>query len=137
MDEQSRVQEVIEQYVMSVNRLDTEKAKTLWLEDPKISFIHPRGHETGLEQIIRLFYQETMGKFSQRKLMPYNESITIVGDAALVVFYWKFDATFAHDNSPHHTEGRETQIMIKVDNEWKLMHIHYSGLPVSGDREGF
>ena len=137
MDEQSYVQEVIKQYVLSVNTLDTEKAKSLWLNEPNISFIHPRGHEIGLDQIIRSFLQETMGRFSQRKLMPYDESITIVGNTALVVFYWKFDAIFAHDGSPLHTEGRETQIMLKVDNEWKLLHIHYSGLPVSGDREGF
>ena len=137
MDAKSQVQEVINNYVKSVNELDLQKAKTLWMDLPEISFIHPRGHEIGKEQIIRSFYQETMGRFSQRKLVPYDISISIVGDTALVVFYWKFNATFAHDNSPLQTEGRETQVMTKTADGWKLLHIHYSGLPVSGDRDGF
>ena len=76
MDAQSRVQEVVKQYVMSVNELDIEKAKTLWLEEPKISFVHPRGHEIGLEQIIHSFLQGTMST-GQRKPMILLRSLYV------------------------------------------------------------
>lgn len=35
------------------------------------------------------------------------------------------------------TKGCETQIWRKSHNEWKLVHIHYSGMPVTGQDQGF
>ena len=137
MDAQSQIKDTINQYAQSVNELDLEKAKTLWIDIPEISFVHPRGHEKGKEQIIRAFYQETMGRFSKRRLTPKDIDIAVIGDTAFVVFYWEFNAIFADDGSAHQTKGRETQVMKKTDDGWKILHIHYSGLPVTGDREGF
>ena len=137
MEAHSQIQDIIKRYAQSVNELDLEKAKSLWADIPEISFIHPRGHEKGLEQIICSFFKDTMGMFSKRELAPYDIDINIVGDTAIVVFYWEFNAIFAHDNDPLQTCGRETQIMTKTSDGWKLLHIHYSGLPVSGEREGF
>jgi len=137
MNAHNQIQEIVKQYAQSVNELDLTKAKSLWLDATGVSFIHPRGHENGLEQIIHSFYQKTMGRFSKRELTPYDVNVTIIGDTALVVFYWKFNAIFANDNSPLQTEGRETQVMTRTSEGWKLLHIHYSGLPVNGEREGF
>jgi hypothetical protein len=41
-----------------------------------------------------------------------------------------------HDGSPLKTEGRETQVLRKTDGRWELVHVHYSGMPATGKREG-
>jgi len=38
---------------------------------------------------------------------------------------------------PIATHGRETQVYRKVDGAWRLVHVHYSGMPVTGERLGF
>src|SRR5882757_4033196 len=42
---------LIEKYAKSVDGADTNLAAQVWLDSPDVSFIHPRGHEHGFEQI--------------------------------------------------------------------------------------
>jgi hypothetical protein len=53
--------EKVATYLRSVEHADTELASTLWATSPEVSFIHPRGHERGWEQVAQNFYQQTMG----------------------------------------------------------------------------
>lgn len=53
-------------------------------------------------------------------------------------FYWVFDAIFSGENPQEiQTKGREKQVVKKFGDEWKLVHVHYSNMPVTGEREGF
>lgn len=132
------IQKVVENYKLSINNADTLLAKSIWLGSPEISFIHPRGHEIGWEGIKKGIYEMFGTRFSARDLKSYNESFTIYDDMAVVVFYWIFDATYSGENPAQmQSKGRETQIMKKVGNEWRIVHVHYSGMPKTGDREGF
>ena len=70
---------------------------------------------------------ETM--FKTRDLKSSNEIINVYNDVAWVEFYWVFDASFT-DGKPMQTKGRETQILKKIDNQWRIVHVHYSGMPV-------
>jgi len=35
------------------------------------------------------------------------------------------------------TRGRETQIYRKERGQWRLVHVHYSGMPVTAGGRGF
>lgn len=132
------IQKVVENYKLSINKADTLLAKSIWLNSPEVSFIHPRGHEIGWEGIKKGIYEMFGTRFSARDLKSYNESFTINDDMAVVVFYWIFDATYTGENpSQMQSKGRETQIMKKTGSEWKIVHVHYSGMPKTGEREGF
>jgi len=49
---------------------------------------------------------------------------------AILEFYWVFDAILAGDNPvPIQTKGRETQVLKKFGETWRIVHIHYSGMP--------
>lgn len=130
-------QSIIEAYAQSINTLDTALARSLWSGHEAVSFIHPRGHEVGLDNILQAFYIDTMGRFSQRDLQPRDIQITTLDDTAIATFYWDFYATFASDGTRHVTHGRETQVMVREGGQWRLAHVHYSGMPVTGAREGF
>lgn len=78
-----------------------------------------------------------MGLFKQRDLQVRDVQIFVYGNTAYAEFYWGFDAVFKKDNTPLHTDGRENQLLVRIGDQWKIAHVHYSSLPVSGIRQGF
>jgi Xaa-Pro aminopeptidase len=132
------IRSLIEKYAKSIDGADTALAAEVWLDAPDVSFIHPLGHEHGFEQIKQNVYTHLMGEtFSERKLSVHDVSVHVYGDAAWAEFYWDFAAKFRKDGSPLATHGRETQLYQKEQGKWRLVHVHYSGMPVSGERRGF
>ena len=132
------IRNLIEKYAKSIDGADTALAAEVWLDSPEVSFIYPLGHEHGFEQIKQNVYQHLMGDtFSERKLSVHDVSVHLYGDAAQAEFYWDFAAKFRKDGSPLTTHGRETQLYQKQDGRWRLVHVHYSGMPVTAERQGF
>jgi Xaa-Pro aminopeptidase len=131
------IRNLIEKYAKSVDDADTTLAAQVWLDSPDVSFIHPLGHEHGFEQIKQNVYTHLMGEtFSERKLSVHDVSVHVYGDAAWVEFYWDFAAKFRKDGSPLATHGRETQLYQKAQGRWRLVHVHYSGMPTTAGRQG-
>src|SRR6266571_1694469 len=134
----SVIHSLIEKYAKSVDGADTALAAEVWLDSPDVSFIHPLGHEHGFEQIKQNVYMHLMGDtFSERKLSVHDVSVHEYGDAAWAEFYWDFAAKFRKEGSPLTTHGRETQLYRKEHGRWRLVHVHYSGMPATGERQGF
>src|SRR6266403_1411494 len=132
------IRSLIEKYAKSVDDADTNLAAQVWLDSPDVSFIHPLGHERGFEQIKQHVYTRVMGEtFSDRKLSVHDVSIHTYGNAAWAEFYWDFAAKFRKDGSPLTTHGRETQLYQREQGRWRLVHVHYSGMPGSGKGQGF
>jgi len=136
--DQNEIAQLVAKYARSIDGADTELASQVWLNSPDVSFIHPLGHEHGFDQIKQNVYGHLMGEtFSERKLSPHDISVHVHGDSAWVEFYWDFAAKFRKDGSPVTTHGRETQVYWKMPNGWRLVHVHYSAMPVSPERQGF
>jgi Xaa-Pro aminopeptidase len=132
------IRSLIEKYAKSVDDADTALAAQVWWNSPDVSFIHPLGHEHGFEQIKQNVYTRLMGEpFSERKLNVHDVSVHVYGDAAWAEFCWDFVAKVRKDGSPITTHGTETQIYRKETDGWRLVHVHYSGMPVTGERQGF
>jgi ketosteroid isomerase-like protein len=126
---------LIDAYTKSVSAADTTLAATILAQTPDVSFIHPMGHEHGWEAIKVNVYEQLMGQtFSERKLLVKDLTIHCYGDTAWAEFYWDFAAKLRKDGTPLTTHGRETQIYRKLGDTWRLVHVHYSGLPVLGER---
>ena len=65
---------------------------------------------------------------SERKLSSLSEVINIYGDMAYIQFYWVFNVKDG-EGKARQNRGRETMICRKANNEWKIYHVHYSGMP--------
>jgi ketosteroid isomerase-like protein len=101
------IKAVIDAYAKSIDDADIKLASEIWSTSEEASFIHPRGHERGWEQVKRNFYEVTMGAwFSERKLKVHNVVIRMYRDTAWAEFYWDFVAKFRKDGSPLTTQGR-------------------------------
>ena len=132
------IRRLIAKYAQSVDEADTTLASQVWSDSPEVSFIHPLGHEHGFEQIKQNVYERLMGiTFSERKLTIHDLAVHVYGDAAWAEFYWDFSAKFRKDGSPLSTHGRETQVYRKMQNGWRLVHVHYSGMPPAEKPAGF
>lgn len=136
--EAEEIRHLIAKYATSVDKADTELASQIWLDSPTVTFIHPLGHEHGFEQIKQNVYKRLMGEtFSERRLTVHDVSVNVYQEAAWAEFYWDFVAKFRKDGSLVTTHGRETQIYWKIGGRWRLVHVHYSGMPVTGEGKGF
>jgi ketosteroid isomerase-like protein len=136
VDDQAAIKARVEKYKDSISAADATLGATLFSQNSEVSFIHPRGHEHGWPAIEKGIYGMFAQTFAKRDLKSSDEHITVYGDTAWVEFYWVFDATLK-DNSPLQTKGRETQIWNKEGEQWRLVHVHYSGMPVTAPRQGF
>ena len=135
--DEAAIRKLITAYARSVDTVDTALASTIWADTPEISFIHPKGHQRGWEAIKAGVYEQAMGQtFSERRLTVKDVVIHSHGDSAWAEFYWDFEAKLRQDGRPVATQGRETQIYWKIEGAWRLVHVHYSGMPVAGERRG-
>ena len=136
-NEEADVRELLQQYARSVNELDLGLAEQLWSKRQHITFIHPRGHQRGWEDIRQAFYLDTMGRLPERHLTLKDISVQVLDDStAWVEFYWDFVAKLP-DGKPLKSAGRETQILRREADGWKIVHVHYSGMPTQAEGEGF
>src|SRR5579864_556998 len=132
-----KIQHLISQYAKSVDTADVMLVREIWSNSPEVSFIHPLGHEHGIDQVAEKVFHHLMGEtFSERKLSIRDVSIHTYGDTAWAEFYWDFAAKFRKDGSALATKGRETQIYRKEEGRWRLVHVHYSGMPATGEGPG-
>lgn len=135
---EAEIRATIGRYRQSINDADVALAESVWACTDDVSFIHPRGHHHGWPAIRTGFYEQTMGgPLNTRRLNIHDVTVHIVGTAAWAEFYWDFEATFRSDGTGLTTEGRETQVFSQRHGQWRLVHVHYSGMPVTGDQEGF
>ena len=131
-----QIQQVIDDYVRAVDLLDLDLARKIWSSGPEASFIHPRGTERGIEQILANFYLNTMGTFSERQLLASKPGIHVYGDMAWSEFTWTFHATVKNGGQKVSTTGRETQVYHKENGSWHIVLVHYSGMPVAEPSKG-
>jgi len=131
------IKQLIATYATSVDRADVALANQLFSNGPEVTFIHPRGEERGRDQIEADVYKNLMGStFSERKLTPKDIAVHVYGDAAWSEFNWDFIAKVRKDGSAFHSQGRETQIYHREGDQWRIVHVHYSGVPVTGNLKG-
>jgi len=134
----AEIKDLVAKYTHSIDTSDTTLAREVWLDSPSDTFIHPLGHEKGFEQIKQDIYEKLFGQtFSQRQLTAHDISVDVSGDAAVAEFYWDFVATFRKTGKQITTHGRETQVYFKSNGAWRLVHVHYSGMPATNLPEGF
>jgi ketosteroid isomerase-like protein len=105
---------------------DIDRASHVWRTSADVSLIHPAGHAHGwteVEEVYRFFGST----FSERRLRVRDVSVHIEGEAAWTEFYWHFVGKQRNDGATVQTDGRETQVYLRRDGRWQLVHVHYSG----------
>ena len=139
--EKLKIKKILGEYIKSIIECNYDLPRRIWTTHGSPTFIHPRGHEKGWNEIENNFYRKTMYEMFKNRLLKITgePEIRIYRDNTSVVeFYWDFVASFQDSGEEIHTTGRESQVLIKQDDgEWKIEHIHYSRPPATHKNEGF
>ncbi|MFI3263042.1 MAG: nuclear transport factor 2 family protein [Rikenellaceae bacterium] len=123
------VRERMDDYLNVVSNLDMTLARELWAEGDNISIIAPRNQFFGFDGITKDFLLKAFSSFKSRKLSSLSEVINVYGNSANVQLYWQFDTVDAKGVA-HQGRGRESLIFEKLNGVWKLVHVHYSPMPL-------
>src|SRR5215469_18858957 len=75
--DEEMLRQLLKTYEKSIDTLDLTLADRIFSHAPEVSFTHPRGTEKGFDQIIKNFYQATMGTFSERELLLENPVVHV------------------------------------------------------------
>jgi len=68
------IQTIIEKYAKSIDAADTILAAEIWSQSQDVSFIHPRGHEHGFDQVKQDVYVQMTGTRSRSGSSPSRKS---------------------------------------------------------------
>lgn len=132
------IMDMVKKYTKSVNHgdLHPELINDLWEHSPDVSNINIRGHQKGFDDIRKNFYEPIFLVLKDRNLRmttsPRKPAIYFFDNTAIVEFYWILNATIKDGNKPIEMAGRETHVYRKANGQWKLVHLHYSGMPAKG-----
>jgi hypothetical protein len=121
---------LVAQYAQSIDQADTSLAKKIWAPTAEISFINPGGTGYGWDEVKNI-YKIFKDNFSVRRLSFSDIKFAYYGNVSWLTFNWTFDAKLIVNDNPVQTKGCETQIWRKINYEWRLVHVHYSEMPVT------
>jgi ketosteroid isomerase-like protein len=127
--EESRVRDVLDRYLRSIDTADVALAAEVWAHGPTVEAVTPFGRFKGWDGVRNGLYINFLQKlFSERRLTPSDVSVRVVGDAAWAVFDWSFAAKGA-DGQPYVSSGRESHVYQRADGRWAIVQLHYSASP--------
>ena len=129
LNQENAIKSAIDAYMTSINTLDENLTRSIWLDAPGTSFITPRGNLVGIDNIWREHYQGAMGRSSTRKLEYYDLVVNVYENTAITYFNWIFNSET--DGNSRETRGRETIVLVQRNGQWKIAHIHYAGMPAT------
>lgn len=134
--DEAQIDSLLAKYRQSVDTLDPALITEIWSNDLPVSFIHPLGTDEGLDQIRADIFGKIMGMFSRRDLVFDTRTIHVHGDSAWVEITWTFHAVWKDSGEAVTTNGRETQVLVRENGAWHIVHVHYSGLPAKLVKKG-
>jgi ketosteroid isomerase-like protein len=124
--EESRVREVLDRYLRSIDAADVALAAEVWAQRPAVEAVTPIGRFKGWDSVREELYINFLQKlFSERRLTSSDVSLQVNGDTAWAVFDWSFAAKLA-DGQPFASKGWESHVYEKVDGRWVIVQLHYS-----------
>lgn len=126
--EKEALRGLLNNYMQSISLGDRALARAVWADAEEVSLINSAGHFFGFESIYNDFMVASFGNLPEKKLSSVSEIINVYGDMGYIQFYWVFDIK-TPDGKAEQRRGRETLICRKIGEDWKIYHIHYSGMP--------
>ena len=81
----------------------------------------------GIDAIADDFLGAIQRAYQIIRLIPEDIDIHLQeNDTAVVIFQYHTECIRREDGSEYGIAGMETQVYIRKDEEWKLIHVHYS-----------
>lgn len=128
MNDEDKILELINKYKNAIQNQDKKEFFDIWSCDEDNILISITKKFKGIDSIYQNFLIDTIRfNYSKINLIAENIEIHFISSTlASVVFEYHTECIKRIDGEKYGIKGIETQIVIKKDNEWKLVHVHYS-----------
>ena len=81
----------------------------------------------GIDAIANDFLGAIQRAYQTIRLIPEDIDIRLrENDMAVVIFQYHTECIRRKDGSEYGIAGMETQVYVRKDEDWKLVHVHYS-----------
>ena len=112
-------------YCEAVEKQDQNAFKELFDRDATLISISTL--YDGIDAIANDFLGAIQRAYQTIRLIPEDIDIRLRGnDMAIVIFQYHTECIRREDGSEYGIAGMETQVFIRKDDDWKLVHVHYS-----------
>lgn len=123
-----QIEKVLKAYIRAIETQDETDFRSIWSSNPDCTLISITNQYRGLESIYRDFLiGGIQATYSAIKLIADSVDIHEINPAlAVVVFHYHTECLRRDTGEPYGIQGLETQVLVKEDGQWKLLHVHYS-----------
>ena len=119
---------IVEKYQEVIHSQNKEDFDELWSTHHECSLISITHEYRGVESIYQDFLINVIQKaYTSIELINDGIEINMIrDDLAIVIFQYHTECIKRDTGEAYGIQGLETQIVIKEDGLWKLLHVHYS-----------
>ena len=121
----SVIREKVLAYCEAVEKQDQNAFRILFDRDATLISISTLYN--GIDAIADDFLGAIQRAYQTIRLIPEDIDIRLrENDTAVVIFQYHTECIRREDGSEYGIAGMETQVYIRKDEDWKLIHVHYS-----------
>jgi len=128
MNDLKQIKKLVSYYQETIHSQNKENFYQLWSQNNQCSLISITNQFIGLDSIFNDFLVERIQKsYLDIKLIAENIEINMINNNfAIVLFQYHTECIKRNSHEYYGIRGLETQILIKENDVWKLLHVHYS-----------
>ncbi len=121
----SAIRKKVLAYCEAVEKQDQNAFRILFDRDATLISISTLYN--GIDAIANDFLGAIQRAYQTIRLIPEDIDIRLrENDMAVVIFQYHTECIRREDGSEYGIAGMETQVYIRNDGDWKLIHVHYS-----------
>ena len=122
------LQDLVKRYIASVETADRALFDTVWAKEGTCRIISGTNVFAGRDLIYDDFVVGAIGAaYTSIRLVPHDiQAFPERDDLAIILFSYHTECTLRESGEPFGISGMETQVAVKEDEGWRLLHVHYS-----------
>ena len=123
-----QIKELINKYCLAVKTQDKDIVDKIFSKNKKCNLISIATVFEGVDSIYENFLGLIKKMYSKIELIKDEElKINFINETtAILIFKYHTDCILRENGEKFGINGVETQLVIKEEGDWKIVHIHYS-----------
>lgn len=128
MNNEKQLLNLVKKYQLLINKPSKELFDEVFAHNSYCTEIAITDYYQGSENVYNNFIIGRLhNRFSQIELIADEIIINEISDKlAITIFKYHTDCILRENGTSTGISGLETQVMIKENDEWRILHVHYS-----------
>ena len=129
MNFKQEIEEVVSKYCEAIHTQNEADFKSLWTCEETNVEISGSKLFRGIDSIYQDFLVDLIGaRYASIYLINDGlDAYQLTDDTAVVIFRYHTECIIRETGEKHGISGLETQVLKRIDGQWKIAHIQYAG----------